>query len=98
VPHHQRERSEVVAGNPADAARVERIGAVAQVQREAFAVVREGHPQHRARGEVTPGGVPAGRVELGLERRPGHAQLALQLVHGELPVPHQIRLDPNGVQ
>ena len=101
VGDHQREGGEVVAGDPLGAARVERVGAVPQVQREPAAGGRERHPEHGVLGEVgadLAAGVEAGdRVELGLERRPGHAQLTLELVHREVPVPEQVRLDPSGV-
>ena len=104
VGDHQREGGEVVAGDPLGAARVERVGAVAQVQREPAAGGRERHPEHGVLGEVSADladGVEAAeaadRVELGLERRPGHAQLTLELVHREVPVLEQVRLDPSGV-
>ncbi|MFD8215500.1 hypothetical protein ACFV2U_17605 [Streptomyces sp. NPDC059697] len=61
-----------------------------QREREAAAGGRERHPEHGVLGEVSAdlaaGVEAADRVELGLERRPGHAQLALELVHREVPV------------
>lgn len=90
VGDHQREGGELVAGDPLGPARVERVGAAVQVQREAAAGGRERHPEHGVLGKVSAhlaaGVETADRVELGLERRPGHAQFALELVHREVPV------------
>ena len=59
VGGHQRERGEVVAGDPGGGLRVEHVGAVPQPQREPAAGVASADPQHGVLGEVA---VP-GRVD-----------------------------------
>jgi hypothetical protein len=56
--------------------------------------VRQADRQHRVPGKIP----AAGRVEDGLEQRPGHLQLPLQIVDGKVVVMQQIRLDLARVQ
>ena len=100
VGDHQREGGEVVAGDPPRRwpRRARRCGSAGAAR--AGRRGRERHPEHGVLGEVSAdlaGVEAADRVELGLERRPGHAQLTLELVHREVPVLEQVRLDPSGV-
>ena len=89
----QRERGEVVAGDPGGAVGVEHVGPVPQPQ--PAAVPGGSHPQHGVLGELAAG---AGRIEDGLEQRPGQAQLASETVDREVLVRQELRLDPVGVQ
>ena len=73
VGGHQRQRGEVVAGDPGGGVGVEHVGPVPQPQPEPAVAPAESDRQHGVLGEVA---AVAGRVEHGLERRPGQAQLA----------------------
>ena len=72
----QRERGEVVAGDPGGGVGVEHVGPVAQPQHApAVRAARRPTQQHGVLGEVA---AVAGRVEHGLERAAGQAQLAAE--------------------
>ena len=63
----QRERGEVISGDPGGAFRVEHVGPVPQPQHEPAAVLRDPRPQHSVLRELAADTVAAGRIEHGLE-------------------------------
>ena len=83
----QRERGEVVAGDPGGGRRVEHVGPVAQPQDRSAVAVDDPDLQRCFVGV-------AARAEDGVERRPGQAQLAPQVVDGKVGVRPQLGLGP----
>ena len=90
----QRQRGEVVAGDPGGAAGVHGLGPVLQPQHEPAPVGRDSHPQHDLAGELA---VVTRRIKHGLEGRPGQAKLPPQLVDREVLVGQQLPFAPVGV-
>ena len=73
----QRERGEVIAGDPGGALRVEHVGPVPQPQHDPV-TFHESEPQDGVRGELA---VSVGhRIEHGLEQWLGQAQLTPQIL------------------
>lgn len=91
----ERERGEVVTGDPDGAVRVERLGPVPQPQHEAAVALRKSHPQH---GVTSDFAARAVRIEDGLDRRFGQAQLAPELIDRKVLVQQQIRHGSMGIQ
>ena len=73
----QRERGEVITGDPGGTVHVEHVGPVSQSQHEIAVVCRDSDRQHGVLGELRAG---ARRVEHGLERRFGQAHLAPEVI------------------
>ena len=102
----QRERGQVITGDPGRAVRVKHVGPVPQPQHQPAAALADPDPQHDASGQ--PAAIAAaaavvvaavaGRVELGLEQWPADAQLAAQITDREVLVRQQLRLGAVGVQ
>ena len=90
----QRQRGEVIAGDPGRRVRVERLGPVPQPQREPAPVRPDAHPQHGARRQRA---LAAQRVKHRLEGRPGQAELARQIADREVLVSQQLPLGPVGL-
>ena len=99
----QRERGQVITGDPGRAVRVKHVGPVPQPQHQPAAGPADPHPQHGASGQpvaavAAMAAIVAGRVELGLERWPSDAQLAAEITHREVLVRQQLRLGAVSLQ
>ncbi len=79
----------VVAEDPGRAVGVDHVGAVAQPQHQPSGVLGDPGPQHGSGVQLTAGGA-LGRVEDGLGRPSGQAQLAAQLADAEVLVREQL--------
>ena len=86
----QRERGQVIAGDPRGVHRVDRVRPVPQPQDCPTTMVEDPDLQRHSDRAVA----VADGIEDGLERRAGHAQLAPKIVHREVGVPQQLRLGP----
>ena len=75
----------VVAEDPGRAVGVDHVGAVAQPQDQPSVVLGDSYPQHGVPVQLT-AGVALGRIEYGLRRRPGQAQLTAELIDAEVLV------------
>ena len=86
----QRERGEVVAGDPGGGLGVQHVGAVAQPQRGPPSIVDPTRTRSAAcRSSGSPPPIGSSTVS---NDGPASAQLAPEVVHGELRVPEQLRL------
>jgi hypothetical protein len=94
----QRERGEVIAGDPGRAIRVEHVGPVPQPQHEAAALRQDPHPRRDVLAGLAWAAAVVGRVEDRLERRAGEAELAPELSNTDVLMRAQLRLGPVGLQ
>ncbi len=85
----QFQRGAVVTEDPGRAVGVDHVGAVAQPQDQPSVVLGDPDPQHGVPVQLT-AGVALGRIEDGLRRRPGQAQLTAELIDAEVLVGEQL--------
>ena len=85
----QRERGEVIAGDPGGAVCVEHVRSVPQPQHE-FVMFQEADPQHDFISRLA--AVVRRHFEHGLEQRRGQAQLTPEIINRKVAVRQQVQL------